>query len=701
MPLDKNQYNPSDNGPVFYEVIQVIIDNTPTGAMILKSLHSKKDVVIDFEFTHSNKLAEDVLSMSGLKGKRLLKDFPVIKDTGLFNRLQEVAESGKTLDDIFTIRQNGINIEIMIHAVKFYDGCYVTVSTAHDDKNFMNEYQQKIADAKKSFLLKLSDTLHFLDNPNEIISRAIHMLGEHLNANRAGYVEDNGDGKTVTVICNYVNGVSDSVGTYHYDEYGTEILKQLREGKTIVIEDASNPPLPAGNINQLQVKGMTYKPLIKNGKLSAILFVHFKDKHIWTNEELDLIEETGERIWTAVEWARAENALIKSETDYLRKLEKEIQKSTAELRENKQFTQLITDSTPDILFVYDIKKWKIIFVNKGITASLGFEPDELYNYERKDFENLLHPDDLKRRINEMANMISLKPGEVRETKFRIKDVNGASHWWNVRDTFLKADKHGKTIQALSICRDITARIEAIEAYNKEKNRNEELKRINEIMDSFVFAAAHDLKAPVSNLQILTQVIENIDDPRQKLFLQKKYPEIIETLDHTISGLVEVLAIEKETDNVIKKLYFKKVFTEIMAELKDEISISNPNITTDFSLCKSINYIESHLFSIFRNILSNSLKYRSDARKLSITIRSGFQEDYIWLSFSDNGTGIDLEKYGEDLYKPFKRFSSRTTGSGLGLNLVKNIVTKNGGNIDVQSTKSEGTTFTVYMVSYEK
>lgn len=135
-------------------------------------------------------------------------------------------------------------------------------------------------------------------------------------------------------------------------------------------------------------------------------------------------------------------------------------------------------------------------------------------------------------------------------------------------------------------------------------------------------------------------------------------------------------------------------------MNDEITEINPEFDIDFSECKSINYIESYLFSIFRNILSNSLKFRSDKRKLNIVIHSGCKESTIWLSFSDNGMGINLDKYGNDLFKPFKRFSSKAEGSGLGLNLVKNIVTRNGGNIEVKGNKQGGTTFTVYLVPYK-
>ncbi len=579
--------------------------------------------------------------------------------------------------------------------------------TVEQDITERKEIEQKIkaAEARNAFLLKLSDTLHYIEDPIQVQFKTAQMLGEHMGANRVGYAEDTGDEKTVYVTKSYNNGVPEMEGIYKYDDYGASLLEELQQGRTVIHEDIEgNPTLTSKEKEEhrlLQLGANVIKPILKMGKLTALFFVNYKEKHKWTADEIELINETAERTWAAVEWARAEEALAKSEEKYRTRLENEVEKRTSELLENKHFTQLITDSMPDILFVYDIQKWKIIYVNKGITAILGYSPEEVYGSVRKDFEAMLHPDDLKRRINEMARMVNLKPREVRESEFRIKNREGKTHWLSVRDLFFKAGKDGKTTHVLSICQDVTEKIKVIDAYRKERNRSKELKRMNEVMDTFVFAAAHDLKAPVSNLKMLNEVIENTQDEEKQLLLQKKYPEIVKTLDLTISGLVKVLAVEKDFVAGTKRVHFQKVFAKVSKELYDEIQRTEPEIHTDFSECKSIVYIETYVFSIFRNMLSNAMKFRASDKKLKINIRSGCEKKYVWLSFSDNGTGIDLKQFGGDMFKPFKRFSSNSQGSGLGLHLVKSIVTKNGGDIKVESKKSEGTTFKIFMVPYNE
>lgn len=372
-----------------------------------------------------------------------------------------------------------------------------------------------------------------------------------------------------------------------------------------------------------------------------------------------------------------------------------------EIREQSHFNRQITDTSPDILYVFDLVEEKIVYINKSIYYSLGYSPEDIYAMEDKLTKTLFHPKDYNRRIAHIVSMATVKPGEVRDMELRLKDIKGKWHWYNIRETFFKAGEDGSTKQILGIGQDITDKKEVQAAFKEEKTRNEELRRINELMDTFVYAAAHDLKAPVANLKLVTEVINNTEETALRLQLQNKYPAIIKTLDNTISGLINVLAIEKGSCTTLKELYFHDVYKVVIKELGQEVLEVNPKFTLDFSNCESIVYIESYLISVFRNMISNSLKYRSQEKKLTIHIESKRSGKYILLTFRDNGIGIDLGYYGKDLFKPFKRFHTLSEGSGIGLHLIKNMVTKNGGKIEVESKIGAGSIFKNYLVQYNK
>jgi len=98
--------------------------------------------------------------------------------------------------------------------------------------------------------------------------------------------------------------------------------------------------------------------------------------------------------------------------------------------------------------------------------------------------------------------------------------------------------------------------------------------------------------------------------------------------------------------------------------------------------------------MFFNLLSNSIKYRDPSRQLIIEIRSGFDHNGSRIEITDNGLGIDLSRFGDDLFKMYKRFHLHTEGKGLGLYLVKLQVSALGGTIIASSKENKYTKFTL-------
>jgi signal transduction histidine kinase len=86
--------------------------------------------------------------------------------------------------------------------------------------------------------------------------------------------------------------------------------------------------------------------------------------------------------------------------------------------------------------------------------------------------------------------------------------------------------------------------------------------------------------------------------------------------------------------------------------------------------QTIHTIRDYLYSIFYNLIQNSVKYRRADQPPSITITSHRHKDHLILRFKDNGKGIDLNKYSDRVFGLYKRFDFSTEGKGLGLFMVK-------------------------------
>ena len=98
---------------------------------------------------------------------------------------------------------------------------------------------------------------------------------------------------------------------------------------------------------------------------------------------------------------------------------------------------------------------------------------------------------------------------------------------------------------------------------------------------------------------------------------------------------------------------------------------------------------------FKNLLSNAIKYRHIERTPKITVISSQTKDNITLKFSDNGLGIDLNKYGKKLFGMYKTFHDNSDARGIGLYITKNQIEAMNGKVMACSEVGKGTTFNIY------
>lgn len=103
----------------------------------------------------------------------------------------------------------------------------------------------------------------------------------------------------------------------------------------------------------------------------------------------------------------------------------------------------------------------------------------------------------------------------------------------------------------------------------------------------------------------------------------------------------------------------------------------------------------------QNLINNAIKYKDNHRTLTVEVSTRKEDDYIVLQIKDNGIGMNMERIGEKLFKPFTRFNSSTEGKGIGLHLVKSMVEKNGGKIKVESEVGKGSTFNIFLKEHKK
>ncbi len=224
-------------------------------------------------------------------------------------------------------------------------------------------------------------------------------------------------------------------------------------------------------------------------------------------------------------------------------------------------------------------------------------------------------------------------------------------------------------------------------------KNAELEKTNEELDRFVYSASHDMRAPLATLQGLinvAQLSESSDD----------YPEYFNLMTRRIKDMEGFI---REVTNYSRNARLKVEHEAIQIEpLIDELRKSfsflaqQANITLDFNIADDliINSDARRVKVVLNNLIANAIKYSDELKSGKfIKITAHKMNSLCEIIIADNGIGID-PKYHSKIYDMFYRASENSSGSGLGLYIVKETLQMLEGSIDFLSVLNQGTTFKV-------
>ena len=238
--------------------------------------------------------------------------------------------------------------------------------------------------------------------------------------------------------------------------------------------------------------------------------------------------------------------------------------------------------------------------------------------------------------------------------------------------------------------------ELIEKNNQLTETNHELIRHNNDLQQYSYTVSHNLRGPVASISGLLNLLDKDQLGESNKELIRYFQKATASLDTTIKDLSNIIDTRNEISRVNQKIEFHEIFYQVTALLQKEIKENDVQLITQFELASEVYSVKSMINSIFYNLISNAIKYRSPDRQPNITITTHREEPFVKIVVEDNGLGIDLEKYGHKIFGLYKRFHTHTEGKGLGLFLVKLQVESLGGKIEVRSKLGKGTQFSIHL-----
>jgi len=282
-------------------------------------------------------------------------------------------------------------------------------------------------------------------------------------------------------------------------------------------------------------------------------------------------------------------------------------------------------------------------------------------------------------------------GEYLQNESTYLKNDGAIGWHSRKLSPVK-DNNNATVGIIISMRDITS--SKLAELEREKMTTDIVER-NKDLEQFAYIVSHNLRAPVANIIALSDTISNssITDTERNEMLEGLSGSV-QKLDGVIMDLNQILHTKRQLNQQKEKIFLSNLINEIKTQVRPLVKKQNIKIITNFNSVDSLVTIKSYLYSIFYNLISNSIKFQKPGVTPVIEITAKKPGEKIVISFKDNGMGIDLAKNRDHLFGLYKRFHSHVEGKGIGLYMCKVQVESLEGKINIKSKPNEGTTVTI-------
>jgi PAS domain S-box-containing protein len=391
-----------------------------------------------------------------------------------------------------------------------------------------------------------------------------------------------------------------------------------------------------------------------------------------------------------------------------------------DLRESEARWQFALESARDGVWDWNVQTDEVFFSHQW-KAMLGYCDEDIGN-NLAEWSSRIHPDD-KAQCYAALNLHLTGEVPFYQNEHRILAKDGTYLWMLDRGKVITKDSAGKPLRVIGLYTNITERKQTEEALRhlnedletKIRARTKELElrakaleRSNADLQQFAYVASHDLQEPLRTISSFTELLAQDYGDRLD-------GEAIEYMEFIIDGatrmqqLIKDLLAYSRVDSRGKTFALtscEAIVKRVIGQLKFAIEESQAEVT--FEDLPEVFADESQVQQLFQNLISNALKFRSEAPpRVHISVMpqfhnatpeatheaSGDRPSEWTFCVSDNGIGVEPQ-YREQIFEIFQRLHSRRVyeGTGIGLAICRKIVQRHGGRIWVEDSLEKGAAF---------
>ncbi|HEX8479681.1 MAG TPA: ATP-binding protein, partial [Telluria sp.] len=511
-----------------------------------------------------------------------------------------------------------------------------------------------------AFQSELTERVRVLNASDDITAATSQLLGRHLDVGGVVYASVDASGETLTMKPDWTSGDSRSLAgaVLRLDDYGPLVGEAMRAGKNLVIADVTTDPRTAAHAAayaERSIRSFVSIPLMKAGRLRAILNLHDSRAHSWTAHDIALAQDMVDRTWSAVENARTQN----------------------ELRRERDQSQHIFDNMTEGFGLVD-RDWTIVYMN---AAGLRITQRAAHDVIGKNHWHVWPELDGTAVGDLFRQVMQTHVAAVIEVPYTF--VDGSCGW--IESRAYPALDGGLAF----FFRDITER----------KATQDKLEEADRRKDEFLAMLAHELRNPLAPIGAAAELLQMVKLDEQRV---RQTSQIIgRQVRHMTSLVDDLLDVSRVTRGLVEldnaPLDVRQIVTDAVEQVtpliqarRHHFALHMPPETT------MVMGDRKRLVQVVANLLNNAAKYTPEGGNLVLEVEAHAAQ--VVIQVADDGIGMapELAARAFDLFAQAERSADRSSGGlGLGLALVNSLVELHGGTVTCESAGlGQGSRFAV-------
>jgi two-component system CheB/CheR fusion protein len=510
---------------------------------------------------------------------------------------------------------------------------------------------------------RLSDAVLRGNTASEILQSLVDIAGSTLGVDRAAIYDVRLSRGTAVALCEWVPGapaVSIPKNTYALTTFPTAARELARSGEWLQSgRTAVHPVLAADGADallhgQLGIQRLLWYPFGRYTDGSYLLvFNQITEDRGWTPDEIEFVSGVA---------SQTSLALMKVA------LLRERERTEGELRTSENRFRLFFDATPSMFFTVD-RTGAVRSMNAFAEHHLGYAAAELLDTS---VLGIVHPDD-RGAVTRHLGACFEDPGDVREIAFRKIRKDGGVMW--VKETArVVAGPDGAT--AFIVCEDVTE-----SRAHEEAARQAETKA--HVKDEFMAMLGHELRNPLAPIVTALEILRHRGHDDEELELIERQ---VAHLRRLVDDLLDVSRITRGQVELHMETVDIAAVAAQAAEVARPLFLEKHQVlTVDVPAGLVVVGDHARLVQSLTNLLTNAAKFSDEGAETRLSAdRCG---DRVVIHVRDRGKGIEAEMLDRifDLFEQRGQAADRAQrGLGLGLTIVRNLVTLHGGTVHAES-----------------